>query len=121
MRSASTPKAARITSDLPEPTSPARPTISPARDGERNVRHRPLRRREVLDAEPLLAGREADLREELGDHPAGHQPHQFVVARGPGVEGRHIAAVAEHGDAVADPADLLHAVGDVDDADALAP
>ena len=34
------------------------------------------------------------------------------------VECRHAFAVAQHGDAIADAADLVHAVGDVDDADA---
>ena len=74
---------------------------------------------ELLDAEPLSRPARPDRREELGDDPAGHQPDQLVLVRRPGVARRHIAAVAQHRDAVADPADLLHAVGDVDDADAV--
>src|ERR1700731_2577929 len=78
---ASTPKTARMTSDLPEPTSPPTPTISPAL--------------------PPRARREAHLGKRIRDDAPGHQPHQLVVAGGLGVERRDVTAVAQHRDAVA--------------------
>ena len=90
------------------------------RHRKRCAGHRPRRRRQPLDAQDLLAGNAADRREKLADDAAGHQPHQLVAADAARIARRHIAPVAQHGDAVADPLDLLHAVRDVDDAHALA-
>ena len=56
---------------------------------------------------------------ELLDAAADHQRDELVGRRRGRDAGRRRAAVGQHGDAVADPADLLEAVGDVDDADAL--
>ena len=116
----STPKQARATSDLPEPTRPASPTTSPARTWIDTSRHGAVRRREILDIQQHLAGIAADLGEDLGDHPAGHQLDQPGLRHLLHPEGRDMPAVAQHRDAVADALDLGHAVGDVDDADALA-
>ncbi len=66
-----------------------------------------------------LARPEIDLREDLGDAPAGHEFDELVVIARLGVERRDPPAVAQHRDAVPDAADLAHAMCDVDDADAL--
>ena len=71
------------------------------------------------DLEQHLVGARRAVGVEALDLAADHQLDQLVGRgrrRDPG--GRR-AAVAEHRDPVADPADLVEAVGDVDDADAL--
>ena len=59
------------------------------------------------------------MREDLVDDPAGHQLDELLIARFLDGDGVDVHPVAQHGDAVADPLDLVHPVGDVDDADAI--
>ena len=105
------------TSERPEPTSPARPTISPARTVNPIPANSPGRVRSSTSSttgavlQDLLAGREDVL-----DRAAGHQPDEFLGRRLAGVQaGGDGGAVLQHGDAVADLADLLEPVRDVDD------
>ena len=86
-------------------------------DGD--VRDGPGRQRQILDLEQGLARIEADLGKDLLDHAPGHELQQLRVGDALGVHRIDVAAVAQHGDAVSDAADLAHAVGDVDDADAF--
>src|SRR5690606_3863155 len=87
---------------------------------ERHVAER-ARGGEPLDPQHLLAGRLGRPgREDVLDVPAGHERDDLG---GGGVAGgqadRDGAAVLQYGDAVADLADLLQPVGDVDHGDAL--
>ena len=116
----------------PDRSRPARPRTCPSPPDRRARRSRPRARSKLtsltarsavescVDLEHRAARVEGDLRKDLLDHPAGHQPHQLLL----GGVGRHrgdITAVAQHRDAIADAPDLVHAMGDVDDADAIAP
>ena len=116
----SSPKTARASSDLPQPTSPATPTISPARTLEAHVREPPVCRTEVAHLQHLLACRRGDLGKEGVDLAPRHHLDElrlFHVARLDGVD---LPAVAQHRDPVADPANLVDAMRDVDDADPFA-
>ena len=70
-----------------------------------------------LDAQQLVARRAAAPREVLADLAVRHQPHELRDGGRPRGQGGHAAPVAHHGDAVADPRDLLQPVRDVDDRD----
>ena len=113
-----TPKTASSSSVRPEPCSPARPTISPAR----SVRSTPSTY--PLPASASSQQRLADLGalelvgEERGDRAADHQPHQLRVVELGGRAGGDLAAVLEHGDDLAEVEDLLDPVRDVEDRDA---
>jgi hypothetical protein len=52
------------------------------------------------------------------DVPSDHQMHEIRRLRVSGSHRRHVPAVAQHGDAIADHRDFLQAVRDVDDGDA---
>lgn len=56
----------------------------------------------------------------LGQIAAEHHRDEPRPVEADEVAGVDVAAVAEHGDAVADPVELVHAVADVEDGDALA-
>ena len=60
-----------------------------------------------------------DVRVDLLHRPAGHHLDQAIVRQATRRHGVDLAPVAQHGDAVGNLVDLLHAVRDVDDADAL--
>ena len=99
------------------------PTISPAADGRaRRRRTRPCRVSPSTRSSSAPAGRRRPgaVREDVLDGAAGHPADQVA---GRGVAGRQVRrrgpAVLEHGDPVADLADLLQPVRDVDDRDAL--
>ena len=96
----------RSTSASSVPAGEARRPAGPARRRPSSVCASPKRVRAVL----------AD----LGDVAAEHrrdQPSRSVSATSPGV---HPAAVAQDGDLLADPEDLVELVGDVEDGDAVA-
>src|SRR5207249_9400979 len=76
-------------------------------------------RRQTLHRQELALGTVVDPREERLDLPPGHQLDELLGRRVLHVERRDAVAVPEHGDAVADPMDLVHPMGDVDDAHAL--
>ena len=102
---------------------PARPvpTISPARTARFTPLNTP-RERQVgrLEDDRAVRGHGRTRREDVLDGATGHQLDQ-LGGRGVGDRepGGHRAAVLEHRDPVADLADLLQPVGDVDDRDAL--
>ena len=109
-------------SERPAPTRPASPTISPAC----TVRSTPVNtpaRREV----PHLEHRRAPSARVSGrggktysiERPVISLISSAVGVSGDGQAGGDGAAVLEHGDPVADLADLLQPVGDVDDGDVL--
>ena len=112
------PKIACASSLRPEPTRPARPTISPAR----SVRLTPLVRRPAArgratsrTGSPIVA---SSFGNRLVDRAADHHLDQVVVAGLGDRAGRDVGAVAQHGDPVGEHEDLLEAMADVDDADA---
>ena len=109
------------TSERPAPTSPAMPTISPARDVNDTSRNVLARARfSTRAARRRSAGSRRPRREGVLDRAAGHQRDDVRRRRrGGGQVGGDGAAVLEHGDPVADRADLLEPVRDVDDGDAL--
>lgn len=74
---------------------------------------------EVADGEhnPVAGGGRAALRS--GDGPADHEANELLRPRGGRDPAGHGPAVLQDRDAVADPSDLVEAVGDVDHADAL--
>jgi hypothetical protein len=77
---------------------------------------------QALDLEQRLAGGRGRLprREDVLDGPPGHEGDDLTGRRLPGREpGGHRPPVLEDGDAVADLADLLEAVRDVDDGDVV--
>ena len=57
----------------------------------------------------------------LVDHAAHHHVDDVVLGALLGDQRAHVAAVAHHGDPVGDDLDLVHAVGDVNDAQLLVP
>ena len=87
---------------------------------ERDLGHRAVGGGEALDLEQGPPRREGDLREDLGDDAAGHELQQALVIGLVHGERGDALAVAQHGDAVADAPVLVHAVADIDDADAVA-
>ena len=102
----------------PEPTSPPRPSTSPAC----TWRLTPLTAGSRLT--PRTSSRtssraDGPLGIELVDLVADHQLDELLGRRGRRDAGGGGAAVGEHGHAVADAADLVEAVGDVDHADAV--
>ena len=117
-RCARSPKMARASSVRPAPTSPATPTISPRRTENEMSRSRP-RFVEVLHLQDRIADLSGLLPEDVADVAADHHPDELAHVRLGDRPGADIAAVAEHGDAVAEAEDLLHAVRDVDDAEPL--
>ena len=98
----------------PLPSAPATPTISPARtsDGDRTE----AQTLELVHVEQrLLAGRGETRRElQLGGS-SHHQLHDLVDLPPFGAERALDLAVAEHGQTVGKPTDLLESVADVDD------
>ncbi len=68
-----------------------------------------------LDAEHHLAGGARHLGVEVGDGAADHAPHQVAGRHVGDRVGRHVLAVAHHGDGVAELGDLVEAVRDEDD------
>ena len=109
-----TPNSVSATLLRPEPTRPARPRISPSRRSNRcresassvRLRHR---KHDVADRHALLG-------KHLGDFAPDHQLDDFV-ARHPG--GGMLAdetAIAKHRHLVGDLEQLVHLVGDIDDA-----
>ena len=76
----SNPKAARISSDLPQPTSPAMPTTSPARTWIEASSTNPVGQRQPIRFKQYRARRTADLREQRLDRAAGHQFDQLTIA-----------------------------------------
>ena len=109
---------ARASSVRPAPTRPATPTISPRRTEKEMSRSRPRlpRWRTSRTVSPTSADSLAgDLVEVAADHHRDEVAHVGLRHR----PGGDVAAVAEDGDAVAEAEDLLHAVRDVDDAEAL--
>ena len=116
----SAPKIARRSSVRPAPMSPERPSTSPRRSEKLTSRTRSPRQsrstRRTSGPTSRACGRSSSSR--VRPH---HQPHGLVQvepARGPG---RDQPAVAEDGDPVGDPPDLLEPMADVDDRDARTP
>ncbi len=108
-------------SERPEPTRPARPTISPARTSKETSANFLVEGQAFYVEDDVSVGRGGrSLGEDVLDVAAGHQPDQVG---GGGVASGEVGgdgtAVLEDGDAVADLPDLLETVGDVDDGDAL--
>ena len=73
------------------------------------------RPRQALRAQDLLSRRRPPPGEVVAQLPARHQLHQLRHRDLADAAGGHVAPVAQHGHAMADARDLLHAVGDVDD------
>ena len=65
-----------------------------------------------VDHEHVVADLGRKLREQLGDVPADHLPHEFVDARLGDRRGRDVAAVAHDGDGVAEGEHLVEPVRD---------
>src|SRR5216683_3228057 len=86
---------------------------------EVHVANAAVDQREVLDVDQNLARLVLDRWKEQVDLATGHQFDQFAVGRCGGIEGADVAAVAQHGYAVGERADLAHAMRDVDEADVL--
>ncbi len=103
---------------------PARPTISPGPNGERDLDRRlpagadaPGPEARPFEPQHRLAETSAALRIELGERPADQHPHQFRLRRLGRRDARDLA-VAQHSDAVGDARHFLQPMRDVDDADA---
>ncbi len=86
---------------------------------EVHVANAAVDQREVFDVDQDLARLVLDRWKEQVDLATGHQFDQFAVGRCGGIEGANVTAVAQHGDAVGERADLAHAVRDIDEADVL--
>ena len=116
------PKTVSTISERPEPTSPASPTTSPGAHVEGDVRE--LARAGRGPRRAAAARRRRRPRGWAGRRTRSSGRSCSRMSSGVGVvlageAGGHRAAVLEHGDPVADLADLLEAVRDVDDGDAL--
>ena len=101
----------------PDPTRPARPTISPAL----TVRLTPLvsgSAHEIARLEDGRADRRLRLRKEIVDPPPDHHLHELGGVGVADVARADIGAVAQHRDAIGDGEDLVEAMADVDDPDA---
>ena len=113
-----TPKIVSATLLRPEPTSPAMPRISPARSSNEMSWNTPSRV-QILDLEHHVADRHLLLGEHLGDLAADHHADDVVAGDIVGGVGADVLAVAKHRELVGDLEQLVHLVGDVDDAFAL--
>ena len=87
-------------------------------DGERDVLEE-AGRGEAAHLEQEGAGSDRAGRELLGEIPADHRADEGGAVEGRGLSLRHLASVAQHGHAVGEGEDLLEAVGDVEDGQAL--
>src|SRR5690606_33185487 len=119
------PYTASMISERPEPTRPASPTISPACTVKDTPEKRPgavrasTRRTSGPRLGAGLGARGAGRADALRD-PARHRRDDLRRGGVPGGQAdRGGAAVLHHRHPVADLADLLQPVGDVDDGDAL--
>ena len=113
------PKQACAISERPEPTSPAMPTISPARKREGDVRESAVSS-QSLDAQNLPAGR--SLRapgEHAVERAADHHAHDLRPRQFSGGPRRDMPPVAQHGDGVGDERQLLQPVRDEHDRGAV--
>ena len=112
------PKMDWASSVRPAPTSPARPTISPARSVEVHVPELPVagEPRTSSTVSPGLLSLRA---KSSWSGPADHEPDELFGVELGGRSGLDVVAVPQHGDAVGDLEDLLEPVGDVDDPDAF--
>ena len=115
----SMPKMARASSVRPEPTSPARPRISPARRARLTVWVGKAVVRTSFEVQRHLARRAGRRDVERFQVPADHQAdHLVVLDLALGQVADHLA-VAQDQHAVGAALHLLQAVRDVDDADAV--
>ena len=115
----STPNSASSRLFWPWPSRPPRPTISPAPTSS-EMPSRRLLPAEVLDLQRRRRARPRRLRRILRrDVAADHQLDDLAGRARALVEGLDVAAVAEHRGAVGQRLDLVHAVRDVEDRDAL--
>ena len=114
----SAPASTRASSLRPAPSSPAMPTTSPAR----SVKLMSLQRAVAAEAlDRAAAPRPAPsrrLRKVLAEIAVGHQPHELGHRHLRQQLRRHVPAVAQHRDAMADAIDLVEPMRDVDDGDA---
>ena len=114
-----TPNRASSSVFWPWPSSPPRPTISPAPDLQRYALE-PVLPAEIVDFERRAARRALGLRRILrGDVAADHQLDDLRRRSRALVEGLDVAAVAKDGRPVGQRLDLVHAMGDVKDGDVL--
>ena len=72
----------------------------------------------MLEAEQLFARRAAPARKMIAHVAVRHEPHELVNRHIRQRKAARAPAVAQHRDARADPRQLLHAVRNIDDADA---
>ena len=114
----SSPISARASAFLPEPSSPATPTISPLRTSKIDAAQSPVSR--VAQRE---RGRSRRLRRtrrvEVGDIAADHRADESAVGASRERGGHDRPPVLEHGDAIGDRLNLGHPVRDIDDRHAL--
>ena len=116
-RIGSTPQSARASSVRPEPTSPARPSTSPARSSKLTPCTASFM--QILDRQDDRAGVAVRARGRRGHVAADHQPDQLVGRDSRASWVPTFRPSRKHGDPVGQPADLLQPVRDVDDAHAL--
>ena len=114
----STPQTARSSSLRPAPTRPPIPSTSPRRRSKL-ASFTSGRRRNPRTSQQHVVGAAAAVGEELLELAADHQRHQLVGARRRGQPRSDRHAAVEHGDPIADLADLVEPVRDVDDTDAF--
>ena len=113
-----TPNSVSATLLRPEPTRPATPRISPLRRSNDTPWNLPSRQRS-RSRQRDVADRRDLLREHLGDLAANHQLDDLVARNIRGLVLANEPPVAEHRHLVGDLEQLVHLMGDVDDARAL--
>ena len=118
----STPNSASSSSRWPWPSRPPRPTTSPARDA--TARCRAAGRSRTGCGTSSTGGASLGIgvrlrRKDVAVFAADHQLDDLVVGLGAGLVGRDVAAVAEHRALVGELGDLVHAVRDVEQRQAL--
>ena len=119
----STPNSASSSSRWPWPSSPPRPTTSPGRTDSEMSFSRSVQltgRGTSSTGAASLPARGGLRRKDVAVFAADHQLDHFVVGLGAGLVGGDVAAVAEHRAFVGELGDLVHAVRDVEERQALA-
>ena len=115
----SMPKIARAISDRPAPTRPAKPTISPRLDVERDGEVRISLGAQRVDAEITRAGRRLGSLVLDFDFAPDHQADHVVVRQFLARERAGDRAIAQHDGAIGNGLHFAEPVRDVDDSHAL--
>ena len=114
------PKHACAISERPEPTSPAIPTISPARNANETLEKAPSR--VSPSTRNLPSGRSFPTPgEHAFERTAHHHANDFRPRHFGGGPRRHMAPIAKDRDSVSDERQLLKPVGDEKDRGSMAP